>query len=63
MGLFATLSIDDIQHNSFSCHYANSRVINDHAECHYAECRYVQCRDAVVLLCKFLTALTNIKLN
>jgi hypothetical protein len=58
MGLFAALSINDIQHNIFSvimlsvddilsvpitlCRYVECR----YAECHYAECRYAECHYA-----------------
>jgi hypothetical protein len=53
LGLFVTLSINDIQHNSnmvsvailylyAECRYAECR----YAECLYAECLYVECRYA-----------------
>ncbi len=50
-GLFATLSINDFQHNNtltlrwvsrFICCYADCR----YGECHYAECHYAEYRGA-----------------
>ncbi len=40
MGLFATLNIDDTQHNSMEWHYA---------KCRYAECQNVTVRLTVML--------------
>ncbi len=49
MGLFATLNINDIQHNNtlYSMSLCRvSRFIYCYAECRYAECRYAECRYA-----------------
>jgi hypothetical protein len=51
MGIFATLSINDMQHiiamfYYAECHYTEC-LIYCYAECHYAECRYAECRGAV----------------
>ncbi len=47
IGIFATLSINDTQHNSIDCRYAVCVVIfYYYAECRYAEYRYVVGRGA-----------------
>ncbi len=51
MGLFATLSINDIQHNNtaimLSVVILSVRLLQCCAEYHYAECHYAECRGAV----------------
>jgi hypothetical protein len=52
ISLFATLTINDIQHNSTLCYakrvyYAECRYVEClYVECLYVECLYVECRYA-----------------
>jgi hypothetical protein len=56
-GLFATISMNNTQHNSFEscyagCQYAKCRAFYGYSECHYAECHYAECRVAKIFNAK-----------
>ncbi len=48
MGLFATLSINDTQHTSIECNYAECRYAESRDFNCYAECRHAECHSAVL---------------
>jgi len=51
ISLFATLSINDIQHYGYRVPSAvnlSTAFYHCYADCHYAECRYAECRGATL---------------